>query len=200
MPITAFCASTWISRCRLTRLSRLSRLSLYIELLFVCIHSHCSIMDYAIYQLNPDGVVCSWNAGAQRLKGYTRAEIIGKHFRWSRANGQGADKIAMSTWLWLWLCFWCRCWIFLPFAVFHPSAHPFVHPCILSARISFCFLRLFGFHAMPCHPISSIFYTPSDIQSEHPFHELEIARKQGRFEEEGWRVRKDGSKVNITTE
>ena len=39
-----------------------------------------SVTDYAIYMLTPEGNVASWNAGAQRFKGYTREEIIGKHF------------------------------------------------------------------------------------------------------------------------
>ena len=38
------------------------------------------VADYAIYLLNPDGTVASWNAGARRFKGYTEAEIIGQHF------------------------------------------------------------------------------------------------------------------------
>ena len=39
-----------------------------------------SVVDYAIYMLDPQGVVTSWNAGAQRIKGYSREEIVGKHF------------------------------------------------------------------------------------------------------------------------
>jgi PAS domain S-box-containing protein len=39
-----------------------------------------SIQDYAIYILDPDGFVISWNAGAQRIKGYSAPEVIGKHF------------------------------------------------------------------------------------------------------------------------
>ncbi|MGQ3170432.1 MAG: PAS domain S-box protein [Methylophilus sp.] len=39
-----------------------------------------SIRDYAIYLLDPNGKIVSWNAGAQRFKGYTESEIIGKHF------------------------------------------------------------------------------------------------------------------------
>ena len=39
-----------------------------------------SISDYAIYLLNPDGHIVSWNAGAQRFKGYTADEVIGQHF------------------------------------------------------------------------------------------------------------------------
>jgi PAS domain S-box-containing protein len=38
------------------------------------------VTDYAIYMLDPNGVVISWNAGAQRIKGYDSTEIIGKHF------------------------------------------------------------------------------------------------------------------------
>src|SRR3954452_11862634 len=39
-----------------------------------------AIRDYAIYMLDPQGIVSSWNAGAQRFKGYTANEIIGQHF------------------------------------------------------------------------------------------------------------------------
>ena len=39
-----------------------------------------AITDYAIYMLDPSGIVTSWNPGAQRFKGYTSAEIIGRHF------------------------------------------------------------------------------------------------------------------------
>jgi PAS domain S-box-containing protein len=39
-----------------------------------------AVKDYAIYMLDPQGIVSSWNAGAQRFKGYTANEIIGQHF------------------------------------------------------------------------------------------------------------------------
>ncbi len=78
-----------------------------------------SVSDYAIFLLDPNGYVQSWNAGAQRFKGYKAEEAIGKHF--------------------------------------------------------------------------SIFYTQKDIDRQHPQNELTIALKEGRFEEEGWRVRQDGS-------
>jgi PAS domain S-box-containing protein len=39
-----------------------------------------SVTDYAIYLLDPTGVVVSWNAGAQRFKGYAEQEIVGQHF------------------------------------------------------------------------------------------------------------------------
>lgn len=38
------------------------------------------VTDYAIYMLSPEGIVCSWNAGAERFKGYRSEEIIGQHF------------------------------------------------------------------------------------------------------------------------
>ena len=78
-----------------------------------------SIKDYAIFILSPQGYIRSWNAGAERFKGYKSHEIIGKHF--------------------------------------------------------------------------SIFYTQFDIERNHPQKELEIATEKGIFEEEGWRLRKDGS-------
>jgi PAS domain S-box-containing protein len=78
-----------------------------------------SVRDYAIFMLDPDGHVASWNKGAQRIKGYTADEIIGRHF--------------------------------------------------------------------------STFYPPEDIASGKPGRELKIAARQGKFEEEGIRIRKDGS-------
>ncbi|MBK6005481.1 PAS domain S-box protein [Ramlibacter ginsenosidimutans] len=78
-----------------------------------------SVRDYAIFMLDPQGIVQSWNAGAQAIKGYEAAEVIGRHF--------------------------------------------------------------------------SIFYTPEDQASQKAERELEAARTQGRVEDEGWRVRKDGS-------
>jgi PAS domain S-box-containing protein len=77
-----------------------------------------SVRDYAIFLLAPDGVICSWNPGAERIKGYTASEVIGRHF--------------------------------------------------------------------------SIFYTESALSRRWPQHELEVATRDGRFEDEGWRVRKDG--------
>ncbi len=78
-----------------------------------------SVRDYAIFMLDPDGHVASWNKGAQRIKGYTADEIIGRHF--------------------------------------------------------------------------SAFYPPEDLASNKPSRELKIAARQGKFEEEGIRLRKDGS-------
>jgi PAS domain S-box-containing protein len=79
-----------------------------------------SVLDYAIFFLDPEGNITSWNQGAARIKGYAADEIVGRHF--------------------------------------------------------------------------SIFYTPEAVDSGHPAHELEIATNVGRYEEEGLRVRKDGSR------
>src|SRR5262249_11492489 len=38
------------------------------------------VVDYAIYMLSPEGKVSTWNSGAQRIKGYEAAEVIGRHF------------------------------------------------------------------------------------------------------------------------
>ena len=78
-----------------------------------------SVRDYAILMLDPDGHITSWNTGAERLKGYSSAEIIGKHF--------------------------------------------------------------------------SIFYAQEAIDKKHPLLELQLARANGSYREEGWRIRKDGT-------
>src|ERR1700751_4691552 len=75
------------------------------------------VRDYAIFRLDANGYVASWNQGAERIKGYAAVEIIGKHF--------------------------------------------------------------------------STFYPTESIESGWPENELRIARIEGRFEDEGWRVRKD---------
>jgi PAS domain S-box-containing protein len=79
-----------------------------------------STTDYAIFLLDPQGYVASWNAGAQRIKGYSAHDIIGRHF--------------------------------------------------------------------------STFYTADAIERQWPQYELTEATRAGRFEDEGWRVRKDGSR------
>jgi PAS domain S-box-containing protein len=78
-----------------------------------------SIDDYAIFLLDPSGVVVTWNKGAARIKGYAGHEVIGQHF--------------------------------------------------------------------------SRFYTEEDRRANKPKHELEAVFRLGRVEDEGWRVRKDGT-------
>jgi PAS domain S-box-containing protein len=79
-----------------------------------------TVRDYAIFALDSEGRVATWNAGAERFKGYTPEEIIGKHFR--------------------------------------------------------------------------VFYPPEDIAAGKPERELEEAIRVGRVEDEGWRIRKDGTR------
>jgi PAS domain S-box-containing protein len=38
------------------------------------------VVDYAIYMLDPDGIIANWNAGAKRIKGYEAGEVVGRHF------------------------------------------------------------------------------------------------------------------------
>ena len=75
--------------------------------------------DYALYMLDPNGIVANWNVGGERIKGYSAREIVGQHF--------------------------------------------------------------------------SRFYTPADQAAEKPARALKIAMETGHYEEDGWRVRKDGS-------
>src|SRR5262249_49485581 len=79
------------------------------------------VQDYAIFLLDPNGRVVSWNEGARRIKGYEASEIIGKHF--------------------------------------------------------------------------SIFYPREAIERNWPAYELEQALIAGHFEDEGWRLRKDGTRL-----
>ena len=79
-----------------------------------------AVRDYAIFMLDPGGHIASWNAGAQRSKGWTAEEIVGQHF--------------------------------------------------------------------------GVFYPPEVVASGHTQRELELALRDGSYSEEGWRVRKDGSR------
>ena len=78
------------------------------------------VTDYAIYMLDPSGVILSWNTGGERIKGYSDAEVLGEHF--------------------------------------------------------------------------SKFYTAQDRAAGEPDRALATAAREGRYEAEGWRVRKDGSR------
>ena len=79
-----------------------------------------AVQDYAIFMLDQEGYILTWNIGAQRIKGYKPSEIVGQHF--------------------------------------------------------------------------SRFYPEEDIRDGKPAWELKVAAREGRFEDEGWRIRKDGSK------
>ena len=60
------------------------------------------VTDYALFMLDPNGIVTSWNAGAERIKGYTADEILGQHFsrfytEGDRAAGGPTRAIATAT-------------------------------------------------------------------------------------------------------
>ena len=60
------------------------------------------VVDYAIYMLDPDGIVTNWNAGAARIKGYQADEIIGRHFSRfytepDRAAGRPARALRIAS-------------------------------------------------------------------------------------------------------
>jgi PAS domain S-box-containing protein len=78
------------------------------------------VRDYAIFMLGPQGHIVTWNAGAERIKGYRPEEIIGRHF--------------------------------------------------------------------------SVFFPVEEVQAGKPSRELVVAAAEGRFEDEGWRLRKDGTR------
>src|SRR5258707_3468189 len=59
------------------------------------------VIDYAIYMLDPDGIITNWNAGARRIKGYEAEEVIGRHFKMfylpeDREAGVAARSIATA--------------------------------------------------------------------------------------------------------
>jgi PAS domain S-box-containing protein len=78
------------------------------------------VTDYALFMLDPNGVITNWNTGAERIKGYKAEEVIGRHF--------------------------------------------------------------------------SMFYTPEDADGGVPQRALQTARREGRYEAEGWRMRRDGTR------
>ena len=211
-------------------------------------HFISSVTDYAIYMLSPEGNVVSWNAGAQRFKGYTAEEIIGHHFSRfytdeDRATGLPwrALEIAKSTGKFEsegWRMrkdgsrFWASVVIdpirdasgeLLGFAkitrditdkraaqealreseerfrmlvqgvtdyaiyMLSPAGH--ITNWNAGAR------RIKGFeHDEVIGTHFSRFYTDEDRNSGMPERALQQAMEHGRFEAEGWRVRKDGSR------
>ncbi|OLY76766.1 hybrid sensor histidine kinase/response regulator [Pseudomonas sp. ATCC PTA-122608] len=80
-----------------------------------------AVVDYAIYMLDTNGLIRSWNSGAKKIKQYEQSEVLGRHF--------------------------------------------------------------------------SLFYTPEDLASDLPGRALKSAEQSGRFEGEGWRIRKDGTRL-----
>jgi PAS domain S-box-containing protein len=211
-----------------------------------------AITDYAIYLLDPDGLVSSWNAGAQRFKGYTEEEILGEHFsRFYTAedNAAGMPAKALATAETVgrfeaegWRVrkdgerFWAHVIIdairdqhgqLVGFAKITRdlSERKIAEQVLKRSEEQFRLLvqgvtdyaiymldpqgnvvswnpgarRIKGYE--PDEIIGqhfSRFYTEEDRADELPARALKTAAAEGRFEKEGWRVRKDGTRFWAT--
>lgn len=207
-----------------------------------------AVVDYAIYMIDPDGIVSSWNAGAKRFKGYEEAEILGQHFsrfyteedrraglpqraldtaqREGRFEGEGWRVRKDGT------RFWSS-------VVIDPIRDPsgqllgyakitrdltdrkMAEENLKQSEQQFRLLvqsvtdyaiymlapdgcvsnwnpgaqRIKGY--LPEEVIGqhfSMFYTPEDRAAHEPQRTLDVAVREGRFENKAWRVRKDGTR------
>ncbi|MDB5530414.1 MAG: Histidine kinase [Devosia sp.] len=207
-----------------------------------------SIVDYAIYMLDPTGTVVSWNAGAQRFKGYEASEIVGQHFSKfytedDRRSGlpQRALQTAMDEGKfeqegWRVRKDGSHMWAHVVIDPIRDSSGVLIgfakvtrdlserkaaEKALLQSQDQFRLLvqsvtdyalymltpegnvsswnigaqRIKGYSAEEIigHHFSQ-FYTPEDRAQGLPERALQLAREEGRFEREGWRVRKDGSR------
>jgi PAS domain S-box-containing protein len=206
-----------------------------------------AVTDYAIYMLDPDGRVTSWNPGAQRFKGYTPSEIIGRHFSQfyteqdlqaglpARALEISAREGKFESEGWRVRKDGSRFWAHV---VIDPVRSPegelvgyakitrdlterkAAERLLLQEEEQFRLLvqsvtdyALYmidaeGYVSSWNHGAERIkqyradeiigqhfskFYTEGDRQKGDPQNALATARREGRFEKEGWRVRKDGT-------
>jgi len=207
-----------------------------------------SVQDYAIFALDPDGYILSWNAGAQRFKGYTADEIVGKHFsifyphekiasgfpeyelreaaRTGRFEDEGWRLRKDGT----------RFWASVVITALRDSTGTLVgyakvtrdlterRAADQALRLSEERFRLIVqgvqdyaiFMLDPTGHVAtwnegaerikqyradeiigkhfSIFYPPDKIAEQFPQYELREAERTGHFEDEGWRLRKDGTR------
>jgi PAS domain S-box-containing protein len=205
------------------------------------------VVDYAIYMLDPKGLVVSWNPGAQRIKGYTSEEIIGEHFSRfytdeERAAGipeqalrRAAETGRFATEAWRMRKDGSRFWAMVvidpiyqdnkligfakitrdvteqrvaqlaaleserrfrllvegvtDYAIFMLSPEGYVTNWNAGAE------RIKGYTAAEIvGQHFSRFYTPEDADADMPSKTLDTARREGRYEAEGGRRRKDGSR------
>ncbi|WP_448090356.1 PAS domain S-box protein [Pseudomonas azerbaijanoccidentalis] len=207
-----------------------------------------AVVDYAIYMIDPDGIITSWNAGAKRFKGYEEAEILGHHFsrfytdedrraglpqkaldtaiREGRFEGEGwrvrkdgshfwshvvIDPILDPTGKLLGFAkitrdltdrkmaeetlkqseqqFRLLVQSVTDYAIYMLDPRGHLTNWNLGAQ------RIKGY--LPEEVIGkhfSMFYTPEDRAAGEPLRTLSIATNEGRFENKGWRVRKDGTR------
>jgi PAS domain S-box-containing protein len=205
------------------------------------------VQDYAIFALDPEGRVLSWNAGARRLKGYEPSEIIGRHFsvfyspeeiaagKPERELEEAADKGWVEDEGWRIRKDGSRFWANVVLTSLHDDSGKLIgyakvtrdlterrraeealrateerFRLLIEAVKDYAIIMLdtegrvaswnagaqailgyAGKEILGRH--FSIFYQPADVEAGRPERELRIAEKEGRYEEEGWRVRKDGS-------
>jgi PAS domain S-box-containing protein len=207
-----------------------------------------AVTDYAIYMLDPTGVVASWNPGAQRFKGYTESEIIGEHFsRFYTEEDRAAElprrvletaaregKFEAEGWRVRkdGTRFWAHVVVdpirsprgeLIGFAkitrdlterkkaqealkeseerfrllvqgvtdyaiyMLDPQGHVTNWNAGAQRIKGYTESEIVGKHF-------SHFYTDEDLATELPRRALETAAREGKFEAEGWRVRKDGTR------
>ncbi|MEA3027236.1 MAG: hypothetical protein QOF91_2521 [Alphaproteobacteria bacterium] len=205
-----------------------------------------SVVDYAIYMLDPAGIITNWNAGAERIKGYSADEIVGQHFGMfytpeERAAGMPARSLQTARREGK---FEAEGWRvrkggtrFLASVVIDPiydegiligyakitrditerhAALSALHDSELNFRLLVSGVTDYALYMLdPEGRVSSWnaggqrikgyapeeiigqhfsrFYSDADRAAGRPARALSIAREAGRYEEEGWRVRKDGS-------
>lgn len=211
-----------------------------------------AITDYAIYMLDPDGIITNWNAGAQRLKGYAAEEIVGQHFSRfylpeDRSDGLPERALAIARtdgkferegWrirkngerFWAHVVIdpiWAKDGTLIGFAKItrdlterraaaeslRQSEEQF--RLLVQSVTDYAIYRLdpdgnvaswnSGAERIkgytPAEAIGthfSRFYTEEDRLAGEPERAMSIAREQGRFAAEGWRVRKDGSRFRAS--
>jgi PAS domain S-box-containing protein len=207
-----------------------------------------SIVDYAIYMLDPDGYVTSWNSGAERIKGFQTEEIVGKHFSTfytpeDREAGVPATVLETARSEgkfegegWRMRKDGSRFWASVVIDRINDESGDLVgfakitrdmtdkrksQQALLEAERRFRILvqgvtdyaiymldpegRVTNWNAgaerikgySPEEIVGehfSRFYTPEDFDAGVPKRALETARETGRYEAEGWRVRKDGTR------
>jgi len=207
-----------------------------------------AITDYAIYMLDPDGIVASWNPGAHRLKGYAAEEVIGRHFSrfYTEADqvaGLPAEALRVAGEVgrceregWRIRKDGTRFWAHVVIEAIHAPQGELIgfakvtrdlterreaETALRRSEEQFRLLvqgvtdyaiymldrdgRVTNWNAgaqrikgyLPHEIIGrhfSQFYTEEDRRAGVPDRGLENARREGRWEKEGWRLRKDGSR------